>query len=83
MIGTQHSMQRMSQRGITMELIDMVYKYGKPIGNKVELDKKTIQKFIDELDYLKKTLLKVQDKNGVCIVIRDDKLITTYSKTKD
>lgn len=82
MIFTDHSIQRMSQRGIKRELIDLVYQYGTPIGNSIELDKKSIQEFINGLNDLKKMLLKVQDKKGICIVMQDNRVITTYCKNK-
>lgn len=82
MILTNHSVQRMSQRGITKELIELAYKYGRSAGNSIELDKKSIQEFINGLNDLKKMLLRAQDKQGVCLIIQENRIITTYCKNK-
>lgn len=79
MFFTNHCQVRMSQRGLTKRLIDLVFEFGKSQGDKLILNKKTTQKVIHELDVLKKELLKIIDKGGVTIVIEDESLITAYN----
>lgn len=82
MFPTKHFQCRMSQRGLTKKLIDLVFEFGKDKGDKLILDRKETQKLIDEIDSFRKNLLKVMDKGGVTIVVEDEKLITTYNLDK-
>jgi len=79
MVTTKHSLARMSQRGLSKNLIDLVFEYGKAQGDKLILNKKTTQKMIKELDTLKKDLIRIIDKGGVTIVCNSDTLITAYN----
>ncbi len=76
---TQHSLVRMSQRGLTKQLIDLVFRFGTDQNDKLILNKKLAQEAVKELDKMRKGLLKVIDKGGVTIVMSDDVLITTYN----
>jgi len=76
---TNHSLVRMSQRGLTKQLIDLVAKFGNGYGDKLVLNKKSTQKAIAELDKMRKQLIKIMDKGGVTIVMEDDILITAYN----
>lgn len=76
---TKHSLARMSQRGLTKQLIDLAFEFGKDQGDKLILNKKSTQKVIKELDKVRKELLKIVDKGGVTIVMEDDVLITAYN----
>ena len=82
MITTNHVLARMSQRGISKKLIDLVYEYGKEKGDKLILNKKTTQMVIKEIDSMRKELLRIMDKGGVTVVIDNDTLITTYNINK-
>ena len=79
MITTNHILARMSQRGISKKLIDLVYEYGKGKGDQLILNKKTTQKVIQEIDSLRKELLRIMDKGGVTVVLDNDALITAYN----
>jgi hypothetical protein len=79
MVTTQHSLARMSQRGLPKRLIDLVCEFGKEQGDKFILNKKTTQKMINELDSMRKELLKIMDKGGITVVVNDDTLITAYN----
>lgn len=79
MVTTKHILARMSQRGIPQKLIDLVYEYGKEKGDKLILNKKTTQMAIQEIDLIRKELLRIVDKGGVTIVIKDEVLITAYN----
>ena len=79
MITTNHVLARMSQRGISKKLIDLVYEYGKEKGDKLILNKKTTQMVIKEIDSMRKELLRIMDKGGVTVVLDNDALITAYN----
>lgn len=79
MITTNHVLARMSQRGISQKLIDLVYEYGKEKGDKLILNKKTTQLVIKEIDSMRKELLRIMDKGGVTVVLDNDTLITAYN----
>jgi len=79
MITTNHILARMSQRGISKKLIDLVYEYGKEKGDKLILNKKTTQRVIKEIDSMRKELLRIMDKGGVTVVLENDALITAYN----
>jgi hypothetical protein len=79
MVTTQHSLARMSQRGLPKRLIDLVCEFGKEQGDKFILNKKSTQKMINELDSMRKELLKIMDKGGITVVVNDNTLITAYN----
>jgi hypothetical protein len=83
MLTTKHCQARMSQRGLPKRLIDIVMEYENSNGDKLILNKKTTQKMIDEIDNIRKDLLKVMDKGGVTVVIDNELLITTYNLNKN
>ncbi|MCG3669264.1 DUF4258 domain-containing protein [Aliarcobacter butzleri] len=82
MFSTNHFKARMSQRGISKKVIDLVLAFGKDEGDKLFLDKKETQRIIYQIDNLRNTLLKVMDKGGVAVVVEDETLITTYNLDK-
>ncbi len=79
MLTTKHCQARMSQRGLPKRLLDLVLEFGKDKGDKLILNKKATQKVIDEIDSIRKELLRVMDKGGVTVVLDNDTLITTYN----
>jgi len=79
MLTTKHCQARMSQRGLPKRLLDLVLEFGKNKGDKLILNKKATQKVIDEIDSIRKELLRVMDKGGVTVVVDNDTLITTYN----
>lgn len=79
MVTTKHCQTRMSQRGLPKRLLDLVLEFGKDSGDKLVLNKKATQKVIDEIDIIRKELLRVMDKGGVTVVLDNDTLITTYN----
>jgi len=76
---TKHSLARMSQRGLTKKLVDIVFEFGKDKGDKLILNRKATQKLIDEIDSIRKDLLRVMDKGGVTLVVDNETLITGYN----
>lgn len=79
MVTTKHCQARMSQRGLTKRLLDLVLEFGKDSGDKLILNKKATQKVIDEIDMMRKELLRVMDKGGVTVVLENESLITAYN----
>lgn len=79
MITTNHVLARMSQRGISKKLVDLVCEYGKEKGDKLILNKKTTQMVIQEIDSMRKELLRIMDKGGVTVVLDNGALITAYN----
>lgn len=79
MVTTKHCQARMSQRGLPKRLLDIVLEFGKDSGDKLILNKKATQKVLDEIDTIKKELLKIMDKGGVTLVLDNDTLITAYN----
>ena len=82
MITTNHILARMSQRGISKKLVDLVYEYGKEQGDKLILNRKTTLTLIKEIDSMRKELLRIMDKGGVTVVLQDNTYITTYNIEK-
>lgn len=69
----------MAQRGLPKRLLEIVLEFGKENGDKLILNKKTTQKVIEEIDTIRKELLKVLDKGGVTVVLDNNILITAYN----
>jgi hypothetical protein len=79
MITTKHCQSRMAQRGLPKRLLELVLEFGKENGDKLILNKKATQKVIEEIDMIRKELLKVLDKGGVTVVLDNNMLITAYN----
>jgi len=80
MVTTNHLVSRMNQRGITGKLLNLVSEFGKQKQDKIILDKKSTLKIIEEIDRIRKDLLKILDKGGVVLVVEDNVMITTYNR---
>lgn len=77
---TRHMHKRMSQRGITNNLLNLALAFGSPITNdKYVLNKKGCQNLIDSLRQIEKITMKAMDKGGLVVVKQGDSLITTYN----
>lgn len=76
---TKHCLTRMSQRGLTKQLLDFVFLFGKDNKDKIILDRKTSKQLIKEIDYLRKFILKIVDKGGVTVVTDNKSFITAYN----
>ena len=79
MVTTKHCQSRMSQRGLPKRLLELVLEFGKDSGDKLILNKKATQKVIEEIDTIRKELLRVLDNGGVTLVLDNDALITAYN----
>ena len=64
MAKTRHIHKRMSQRGISSRLVDLVSQFGMDHGDKVILSRKNTEALIGAVDTLKSQLIEVQTKGG-------------------
>jgi len=76
---TQHAMQRMSQRGVTGDMVDFVLNYGFVEQDKYVLGKRQALELLNDLKKQERLVKKILDKGGVTVVAQDDVLITTYN----
>jgi hypothetical protein len=76
---TQHAHQRMTQRGITRSMINLVLEFGEVEQDKAILDKKHAQQLIRELEEKLRTAKKILDKGGCVVVEADNAILTTYN----
>ncbi|MBT8524643.1 DUF4258 domain-containing protein [Polynucleobacter paneuropaeus] len=76
---TQHAMQRMSQRGVSGDMVDFVLHYGFVEQDKYVLGKRQALELLNDLKKQERLVKKILDKGGVTVVAQDDVLITTYN----
>jgi hypothetical protein len=69
---------RMTQRGITSEVVDTVRQFGVEKGDKVILNSSGCAAAIQALEKLKRQLVHIAEKGGYVVVECGDHLITTY-----
>lgn len=75
---TRHFSKRMSQRGITGEIVDTVRRFGVEHGDKIILNKKGCRAASDLLEKIKRLLDEIGETGGYVVVEADDALVTTY-----
>ena len=79
MNATEHMKQRMAQRGINREMVNLVLDFGTPKHDKFILSRDEAQEQLRELQQAMRVLKKILDKGGVTVVTEGDALITTYN----
>ncbi|MER9465396.1 DUF4258 domain-containing protein [Mesorhizobium sp. M0482] len=77
---SEHVRSRMNQRGIGQAMVDLALAHGRCDQNKYILDRREVDRRLDELDRERGLLLKVRDKGGVVVVASGDTLITAYNR---
>jgi hypothetical protein len=77
---TRHIKQRMSQRGISKEMVNLVIAHGVIQGDKYVVGRKEALQLIRALDNERRVLTKILDKGGVEVVTEGDALITAYNR---
>jgi len=77
---SKHIVSRMNTRGIGKAIVDLALAYGRCDKDKYVLDRREVDRRLDEINRERGLLLKVRDKGGVVVVVADDNLITTYNK---
>lgn len=75
---TRHFVKRMNQRGIKGALVNLAYRYGDQIGDKIRLDRNGIDRLVAELDATRALALKARDKGGITVVEASGEFVTTY-----
>ena len=77
---TRHIQKRMSQRGISNDLLNLALAFGSPTSSgKHILNKKGCQNLINSLRHIEKIAIKAMDKGGLVVIKQGDTLITTYN----
>ena len=76
---TNHAIQRMSQRGISRAMVELVLEHGTPEQDKTTLGRKEALTRLASLRREEQLLKKVIDKGGVVVVSEGDSVITTYN----
>ena len=79
---TKHALQRMNQRGVTKEMIELTIEYGQYQKDKIILKSRDIKKLISKVSKdIRSKLMKLLDKGGLVVVLSDDcTVITVYNK---
>lgn len=75
---TKHALIRMSQRGITKDMIELALNYGRFVKDKIILGRKEIKRVIKTHPNLKSKLLKLFDSKGLVVVFEDNFIVTVY-----
>lgn len=75
---TLHFDQRMNQRGITRQLVDLALAHGAWTGDRCTLNRKTLDSVIEHCDEIRRLAIKARDKGGIVVVESGGEEITTY-----
>ncbi|BBG91783.1 DUF4258 domain-containing protein [Aeromonas caviae] len=76
---THHIKQRMTQRGISKRMVELVLNYGYVEHDKYVLRPKDAERIVAELQEDLRDMKKILDKGGVAVVVDGETLITTYN----
>lgn len=79
MQATKHIGERMSQRGVTRNMVDIVLGHGATIQDKHVLGRRDALKLLERMRHEARIVQKVVDKGGVIVVAEADMLITTFN----
>ena len=77
---TRHIENRMEQRSINNDFLDIVKFFGVPNNqDKIILNKKNIDTLLNQIIKTKSTLLRMRKRGGLVLVEKDNTEITTYA----
>ncbi len=77
---TRHLGARMSQRGVTRDMIDFALTHGRSVGDKIILNRKDLIRLAEDLYGSQRAIaLKLLDKGGLVVVEVQGALLTTYN----
>ena len=76
---TNHCQERMSQRGVSRDMMNFVLNHGTLDKDKYILGRKEALSLLETLQSEERLLKKILDKGGVVVVASGDALITTYN----
>ena len=77
---SKHFSARVNQRGIEKAMVDLVLTLGRCELDKYILDRREVDRRLDEINRERGLLLKVRDKGGVVVVADNGTLITAYNR---
>lgn len=77
---SKHIGSRMNQRGIGRTMVDLALTHGRCEQDKYVLDRREVDRRLEEINHERGLLLKVRDKGGVVVVADDGILITAYNR---
>ena len=76
---TRHIQQRMSQRAITSQMLEIVKMFGVDDGDKTYLNRKGLDAAMIELKRISQQMQKMRSRGGIVLVESGDTEITTYA----
>ena len=80
MAKTRHFQARMNQRGITMEMVNLVMQFGALDGDRYVLNRDGAVYLLNKLRKLQRVAMQVIDKKGIVVIAANDELfVTTYN----
>lgn len=79
MAKTRHIQQRMNQRAINSQMLEIVKMFGVDDGDKTYLNRKGIDAVLDELNKISQQMQKMRSRGGVVLVESGETEITTYT----
>lgn len=79
MAKTRHIHQRMNQRAISQQMLEIVKMFGIDDGDKTYLNKKGIDAALLEINVLSKKMQKMKNRGGLVLVESGDVEITAYA----
>ncbi len=79
MAKTRHIHQRMNQRAISQQMLEIVKMFGIDDGDKTYLNKKGIDAALLEINVLSKQMQKMKNRGGIVLVESGDVEITAYA----
>lgn len=77
---TQHIRQRMSQRGVSRDMVDLVLTHGTIEQDKYILGRREALRLLELVQRQERVIKKILDKGGVVVVAEGGALITTYNR---
>ena len=75
---TKHMGQRMNQRGIRKDVIELAIAFGDTEGDRCVLGRDQLKTLISSLDQLRSTALRAMDGGGLVVVEAGGSLITAF-----
>jgi hypothetical protein len=76
---TKHVGTRMSQRGITKEMVELASMFGDYDGDRLRLDRRALLVLLERIRAAERTTLKLLDKGGIVVVEEGEAVVTTYN----
>jgi hypothetical protein len=77
---TRHADQRMNQRGIPRNLMELALRHGRIEGDRHVLDRRESRRLIESLQGELRLAKRVLDKGGVTVVEVEGMVITTFNR---